>query len=190
MRIKTTRVLLLALAVAALAMGAGTLSATEPQPPFAVLHEEADSSDALPQAVVESPGAAELGPADTARRVAEYEGRTYYLLRGANDTVCLVDYAPPDNVGTICAPWRGDSLRTLVSHTSFDADGNRFTAILAPDGYEELWVSYADGTDTRESVERNVVLTATNQQTALALMGAGREPLTLRLESPAAMLER
>ncbi|HEX8085051.1 MAG TPA: hypothetical protein VF529_12240 [Solirubrobacteraceae bacterium] len=180
-----------ALAVAVLAVlgaGAGTLFATDQQPPFRVLAETAEEGDALPQAVLDSPGAADLGPAETARRVATYEDRTYYLMRGAEDRLCLVDYKAPDNVGAICVPWQGDSLKTLVSHSSFDADGNRFTAVLAPDGYDELWAGGKDGASSSKRVVDNLAIVPTDETTELALVGDGVEPLALQLMPRSAML--
>lgn len=162
----------------------------EPQPPFGVLAEEADDGDRLPAAVLESPGARNLGPAETARRIGARGGRTYYLMRGAGDSICLLGYRAPANVGTACVPWRGERLKTQISSSSFDRGGRRHTAVLAPDGYTELRVARRRGGRSIERVEDNVAFVSTDKRADLVLVGAGRRPIAGRLVSARTLLGR
>ena len=176
------RTLLVTIALAALGVGTGTLFATDAEPPFRALAQERGSDDVLPKGVVGSPVARhDLGPADTARRVGSYRGRTYYLMHGKDQHVCLVSYKAPESVGAMCPSWRGDGLKTLVASARLEPDGTRTIVVLAPDGYDKLTLREASGRAVGLRVVNNVGFVSASRGGELSLSGAGAAPLSVRL---------
>ncbi|HEX2084591.1 MAG TPA: hypothetical protein VHF89_02835 [Solirubrobacteraceae bacterium] len=180
--VKRVLLVAIAIAVAAIAATSGTLFATDYQAPFQALAEERGSDDALPAAVLSSPVAQhDLGDPETARRVGSYSGRTYWLMRGLEDRVCLVSYKAPESVGAMCPRTQDGGLKSLVASARPEADGSRTVVVLAPDGYDELTLREEGGRTLSVPVVDNVGFVTTNRAAELSLGGGAAEQLSVSI---------
>lgn len=168
-------------ALAFLAAGASTLIASDETWPYRVLEETRGSDDALPQEVLDSATAHhDLGDRDSARRVGEFHGSTYYLMEGAaEETVCLVRHERDVSVAALCTPATAEFERPSMM-SGLDKNYRRVSAVIVRDGYTSAVVR-SGASEVRVPVTRNGAFFSTGRAATIELRGAGKPMMSVRV---------
>lgn len=159
----------LALAPASTSTVAGNAVLGGDRPRLSVLERTVNDGDMVPAAILKLPVAERFSDVTAARNVGAVDNRTYYLIPGVGDTVCLIfvgqDFGPDKDreSGGSCAALSA-AMTAGVYVIGDDGSDEYSVAVVAPDG-----ISSVTAGDTTQRVSNNVAIFSTKDPSTLLL---------------------
>lgn len=167
-----TVLILMTCGTGALALTGSLQANPEQDTRIGVLSLPQQEGDLVPRGILESDLGKDLASPATSRRIATFNGGTYFMMRGTRGRVCLLRVESARDYAAMCSPTSA-SRAGLYLGTVGDK-GEREIAVIVPDGYRRVVMAGAAPREPGSTIVNNVAFLSPPGATTIQLSGPGR----------------